>query len=79
MTRRIEEIEKQRHVLEARIKEKVLFWLNVGFSVFQQVQNSSAGLLSYFVDLLVAFIPFLTHLYQGFQGPNHHFWRVATL
>uniref|UniRef100_A0A452R2R2 Structural maintenance of chromosomes protein 5 n=1 Tax=Ursus americanus TaxID=9643 RepID=A0A452R2R2_URSAM len=41
MTRRIEEIEKQRHVLEARIKEKVLFWLNVGFSVFQQVQNSS--------------------------------------
>uniref|UniRef100_A0A452R2U6 Structural maintenance of chromosomes protein 5 n=1 Tax=Ursus americanus TaxID=9643 RepID=A0A452R2U6_URSAM len=42
MTRRIEEIEKQRHVLEARIKEKVLFWLNVGFSVFQQVQNSSA-------------------------------------
>lgn len=34
MTRRIEEIERQRHVLEARIKEKVLCWLNLGFSVF---------------------------------------------
>lgn len=34
VTRRIEETERQRHNLEARIKEKVLLWLSFGFPVF---------------------------------------------
>lgn len=59
MTLRIEEIEKQRHNLEARIKEKVLFWFNFGFPIFyfSKYRKYFAGLLKYFVDLLLVLAP----------------------
>jgi hypothetical protein len=34
MTRRIEEIDRQRHTLEVRIKEKVLLLFSLGLSEF---------------------------------------------